>query len=1045
MQEATLTRRSFVKTVTIAGAALALSTKVSGALEEADQAWAASESDLKMYYSSCHGCIQNCPCKIYVRDGVVVKIEGDKRAPTSLGSMCMKGTNQLHTLYSPRRVLYPLKRSGPRGAEDLRWERISWDQAVDEASTQIADAMKKYGTYAYFTSTGGGGGYSFGLTNTMNMSVGSPNVIEPGCAQCYLPRVSLAQWMYNGQDQSIADSATLEPWKGVNPQQAAMGITNEMGLLVSWGAQPSVSQTAQSGRAVAEMRELHDQAPDGVDTIVIDPNYSPDAVKATYWLRVRPGADGGLLLSWFREIFHNKWYDEEFCKYWTNLPFIINPTTLMPYKAEEVWPGYNSPTPADTPVYVCWDIRTNSLQPFPYSAPEDSPVDPEIFADNVNVNGVACKSAGQIYYDEAEPWTLEYTEEICWVPAEVNKGAIELYTHPKNKWKTAGIANGVATDMMQDASQVPLGCLGLDMIMGYVNKPGCTLTQNLRAVPNPTAPIVRPTRSFFTDGVGYTIGMTEEANKKRVDDYPDKDLQSIRNKLLLDRLGMKNYKGLYNWSHSHIPTVLEAIQTGEPFQPRVWYDTSGNKLAMLGEAGAWYDIFDKIDFCLCQYPMITSFQAEVCDIMFPLEEWAETTLMAGLQLNYQWPMFPATHLGETVPNYVGPQLMVLAISEKLNAAIDQVVIGAIGAAVGDANPANLNSSYQTEAVQVSSRQITFPLGSQMPDPMGNPRPNGWLTGGFPDESTYRKMTILSRFKDAPDWDALINDEPVYVNDETLVVIPPDIYWAYNQHEIAAVDGLPQGFGTESRKCEVYCSMLIRMANTGWPFVYPMEMPPPDPEIGFNNYKGTYSPICQHVEPIETPLESDPNYDPNYPLTITSGRLYYFHHGTMRHSAFTRELYPVPDVRIHPDTAAQYGIEHMDWVEVSSRRGSIRGRAYLTTSQHPKVLWMERFWNPECFDSSQAKKTGGWRECNINVITKESAPHNEVFGSYTNRGFTVNIKKSEKPAGVWVEPEEFEPFLPTNKNEYSATADSMLQEKATPLPNLPKFTGGVQSV
>ena len=46
-----------------------------------------------------------------------------------------------------------------------------------------------------------------------------------------------------------------------------------------------------------------------------------------------------------------------------------------------------------------------------------------------------------------------------------------------------------------------------------------------------------------------------------------------------------------------------------------------------------------------------------------------------------------------------------------------------------------------------------------------------------------------------------------------------------------------------------------------------------------------------------------------------------------------------------------------------------------------------------------------------VLTKNDAPFNEVFGSYTNRGFTVKIEKSEKPANVWVEPKEFEPFPP----------------------------------
>ena len=51
---------------------------------------------------------------------------------------------------------------------------------------------------------------------------------------------------------------------------------------------------------------------------------------------------------------------------------------------------------------------------------------------------------------------------------------------------------------------------------------------------------------------------------------------------------------------------------------------------------------------------------------------------------------------------------------------------------------------------------------------------------------------------------------------------------------------------------------------------------------------------------------------------------------------------------------------------------------------------------------------------MNGLTKNDAPFNEVYGSYTNRGFTVSIEKSEKPANVWVEPAEFAPFLPTEE-------------------------------
>ena len=139
---------------------------------------------------------------------------------------------------------------------------------------------------------------------------------------------------------------------------------------------------------------------------------------------------------------------------------------------------------------------------------------------------------------------------------------------------------------------------------------------------------------------------------------------------------------------------------------------------------------------------------------------------------------------------------------------------------------------------------------------------------------------------------------------------------------------------------------------------------------------------------------------------------------MRHAAFSRELYPAPDVRINPKSAAELGIEHGEWVKVTSRRGEIAGRAYLTEGVAPGVVWMERFWNPECFDESvpAEKRTAGWREMNVNVLTKNTAPFNEVFGSYTNRGFQVKVEKGEKPENVWIEPKEFQPFMPTLQSE-----------------------------
>ncbi|MDR0500464.1 MAG: molybdopterin-dependent oxidoreductase [Coriobacteriales bacterium] len=1053
MRELKMTRRTFVKSATVAGAAVALSSALTGCMQQGASSGgtnATSETGRVFYNSVCHGCIQACPCKVYVENGVVIKIEGHPDAPTSQGSLCLKGLNQIHTCYSPRRVLYPLKRTGARGAANAAWERISWDEAVDLAGTKIAEAIEKYGTYAFFCSVGGGGAYSFMQAMTVPMALGSPTVFEPGCAQCYLPRITEAAYMYGGADQSIADCAVLEPFKGLAPLEKSKGVTQDTKVLVLWAAQPSVSQTAQSGRGMAELRAA------GCKTIVVDPNFSPDAVKATIHLPVRPGSDAALILAWYRVILDEVLYDEEFTKFYTNMPFLINPETHLPWLATEVFGAEAQTTPEDTPVYVCVDETTGEIAPLPFGDPKvvAATVNPKVLA-TAEVNGVTSRSAGQIYRDEAEPWTLERTAEFCWVPADRIRAAIDLYTSAP----VAGIANGVASDMEETASQVPDGLMGLDMIMGYVNKPGATLTQN-----NPLpaeGEAERPTMfwngfggMFGTMyGIGYQVGATKEANEARIksiEDGTDPEAPPFKNaatlfamnQLLLDRLGMKNHRGLYNWCHSHIPTVREAIETGEPFKPRVWFDMSGNKFAVLGSAGAWYNAImnDGVDFIICQYPMITSFQVECADLIFPLEEWLEATGASEFgQLNYSFPCPGIIHLGETVPNSVPPQRVVADASKKLNEKLGTVVFGTTGQTMQELN-------------------LQFPLG------LG-------VMGGLPDEAAvWEEHVAKFKNKGIAGYDEKVKDKNSFMefaknNHDFYAVDEPSMYWTYGQHLVKAKDGLPVGFATESRKCEVYNQIHIKLSTDGFPYCYPRPHSHIDPRVG--TWKGEYSPICnvplQKEAPVGVTGDGLVQVDPEFPLAMTSGRVYYFHHGTMRHAPYARELYPAPFVRINPKTAAEYGIAHGDWVEISSRRtqgtdydhkvmtgtemsysgikeqntrtaAPIRAIAYVAEVVAPGVLWMERFWNPECYDSTQANKTGGWQECNVNVITNAVDPvFNEVFGSYTNRGFAVNIKKSSRPANIWTQPKEFEPFMPTTANEYVKDVGVLRDNKALNTP------------
>jgi anaerobic selenocysteine-containing dehydrogenase len=949
MEQNTLTRRSFVKASALLGACAALSVGATSSLVETDEAFAADTgSERTMYRTICHSCIQGCPCRVYVENGVIVKLEGDPAAPVSKGAMCLKGQSQLHTLYSPQHVLYPMKRVGERGAANASWERISWDEAIDTASDQIISMLEKYGPYGIWMGTGGGGQYVSPQGQVIPKAFGAPIQLSGGALQCYGPRRLAAALMLggDGSNLSMADSAIVEPFNEFNPT---------MEVLVIWGASPSISQTAQSGRGLADARVDR-----GLKTIVIDPFMIPDATKADVWLPVRPGSDTALILSWVRYIFENKLYNEEFCKYWTNLPFLINPNTGLPYLAEEVWPDYVNPVqdPAgkfDTPAYVCFDAKTNSIQPFPYTAPADSPVDPVIIT-TATVNGAEAKTGGQIYWEEAEPWTLEHTAEICWLQADKIEEAVKLYATAEH----AGIAEGVFADMMELSTHVPIGLMALEMIMGNVFKPGCTLTGH------GAPPKTRPTCGFNHNarwGIGWTYGWTKEENERAIAKKKEafvelgKDPEEMSQgafKLLSERYASDKYRGAYFMDMTHNGSIRVAAETGEPYKVRVLLEVSGNKLCTVSNTDGWFNSYNQQDYIMQQYTNMTSFTVEHADLFLPIQEWAEYNSAENLinQNNVNFLRRAVVHLGETV----APERPYMAVAERVAEKIGE------------------DAFFDFNYLKTGNTRVLY------------------------DDPAAKKQA-WAEYYGASSWQDLLDNQDEYVPKIT----PPEDYWVYNQYLGIVDDGLPAGFGTESRKCQVYCYPLLQIGRTGFPLLYPYELP----DVGLD-----YTPICKYHEQQENPLD-----DKEYPLVFTSGRVMHTHHGTLRHAAFNRELMPVADCYINPKTAAEYGIEHHDWVKLTSRRGSGHGRAYLTEGIAPGVVRQERWWNPECYDSSVPKeqRTGGWRECGISSLTRDDTA-NECIGSASYRAFTVKLEKATKPAGIWTDPKDFAPFLPTQQNE-----------------------------
>lgn len=87
------------------------------------------DTEEHIVHTACRACIANCGVIAHVKNGRVVKLEGDPVDPMSKGRLCAKGLSGINALYHPNRNKYPLVRVGARG--EGKWKRVTWDEAID--------------------------------------------------------------------------------------------------------------------------------------------------------------------------------------------------------------------------------------------------------------------------------------------------------------------------------------------------------------------------------------------------------------------------------------------------------------------------------------------------------------------------------------------------------------------------------------------------------------------------------------------------------------------------------------------------------------------------------------------------------------------------------------------------------------------------------------------------------------------------------------------------------------------------------------------------
>ncbi len=242
--------------------------------------------------SACRSCHGGCGTLLHVRDGVLVKVEGDPQSPFSHGRLCPIGTVTVDLVNHPDRLKYPRRRVGPRASG--QWTRISWDEALDEIAERLGTIRAAFGPEAIALGTGTGR-HHIRWVSRFAHALGTPNWCEPGFAQCFHPRVNTCNLTFG--DFPVSD------FTGGTPPAC----------MLFWGHNPLNS--GPDGETRFNVREALDTNP---KIIVVDPRETELARRAEVWLQLRPGTDDALALSFLNVIIGEQLYDAPFVEQWTH-------------------------------------------------------------------------------------------------------------------------------------------------------------------------------------------------------------------------------------------------------------------------------------------------------------------------------------------------------------------------------------------------------------------------------------------------------------------------------------------------------------------------------------------------------------------------------------------------------------------------------------------------------------------------------------------------------------------------------------------------------
>ncbi len=266
----------------------------------------------EVQHTLCRMCDEGCGIDVFVEDGRMVEIRGNKGHIANRGRLCVKARAALDIVYHPERILTPLKRTSDG------WQKIPLKKALDEIAARLTAVREQYEPRSISVWKGEAIGFAQqeSLARRFIHALGSPNYLSND-SMCAVAR-------YIGR--KVVEGATPFP-----------DLENAR-CIVLWATNPPHSQpNLAHDLAMAQRR--------GARLVVVDPRLSTIARRADIHAQLRPGTDGALAWGLIHQLLESGSYDESFVeRYTVGFPAVVEYARAFTAEAVEEETGVPTTT-----------------------------------------------------------------------------------------------------------------------------------------------------------------------------------------------------------------------------------------------------------------------------------------------------------------------------------------------------------------------------------------------------------------------------------------------------------------------------------------------------------------------------------------------------------------------------------------------------------------------------------------------------------------------------------------------------------------------------